>query len=975
MAGKASPYAQTLNLPRTAFPMKANLPRREPEIQAHWDAIDLYRLVSEARRGRPRFVLHDGPPYANGGIHIGTALNKVLKDIVVKYKAMAGYDAPYVPGWDTHGLPIEHAAVKQMGIDWRQADPVELRRRCRDYALHYVAVQKRQFRRLGVRGDWDRPYLTLEPEYEARQIEVFGEMARQGIIYRGLKPVYWCAECETALAEAEVEYHERRSPSIYVKFAVTGGRGKLPEAGTYVVIWTTTPWTLPANLGIALHPDLEYELISTDAGNLVVAAALADRALSAMDLERGRVLGTFHGRELEGVVCRHPFFERDSVVVLGEHVTLEHGTGCVHTSPGHGHEDFEVGQRYGLGVIQPLDDQGRFTAEGGPFAGLRYDEANPAITRHLEQSGALLGLDYVTHEYPHCWRCKSPVVFRATRQWFASIDGFRQQALAAIDAVTWIPAWGRDRITSMVADRGDWCISRQRVWGVPIPIFYCEGCGEVVVNEATLRAVRDLFSREGSNAWFARPAHEILPPGFSCPHCGRSGPDAFRKESDTMDVWFDSGSSHAAVLETRPELAWPADLYLEGSDQHRGWFQSSLLTSVATRGAAPYRAVLTHGFVVDGEGRKMSKSLGNVIEPERVIEEYGADILRLWVTSADYRADVRVSNEILKQLAEVYRKIRNTCRFLLGNLYDFHPERDAVEPRDLLEIDRWALARLDRLVERVARATERYEFHVLHHAVQQFCAVDMSAIYLDILKDRLYAEAAGSVLRRSAQTAMYRVVETLARLLAPVLSHTADEVWQHLPAPQSHPPSAQLADWPAPGGWADHELEGRWERLLAVRDEVYRVLERARTDRLLGDFRDARVELLVRPEAAPPGLVELLERYRSELATVFIVSEVAQVRWDGGQWPEAAEPAADLPGLAIVVEPARTPRCERCWLHHPDVGNDPAHPDLCPRCSRVVAERARAAGEGTERGPTRSGRSERAQGGGRSGRDGPGSHR
>ena len=919
-------YSRTLNLPRTDFPMKADLPRREPQIQAWWEKLDLYRRVRRWREGKPKFILHDGPPYANGDIHLGTALNKVLKDIVVKFATMDGYDAPYVPGWDTHGLPIEHAAIKMLGLDRHRITPLELRQKCKEYALKYKDIQKEQFKRLGVGGDWENPYITLVPEYEGKQIEVFGEMARKGYIYKGLKPVYWCRDCETALAEAEIEYHDKTSPSIYVAFPVREGKGLLP-GDSFLVIWTTTPWTLPANLAIAVHPARPYGLYRTPRGRLVVARELAEAAMARMGINGFRLEVEFPGNRLEGLICRHPFYERDSVVILAEHVTVEEGTGCVHTAPGHGREDFEIGQKYGLPVLNPVDGRGVFTAEAGQFAGLGVEEANGEIIKELARRVLLLKGERISHQYAHCWRCKNPVLYRATEQWFASVEGFRREALKAIAGVRWIPSWGEERIRNMVAEREDWCISRQRVWGVPIPIFYCLDCGKPLVTGESIRAVADLFRREGSDAWFAREAGDILPPGTRCPGCEGEG---FRKETDTMDVWFDSGSSHAAVLETRPELAWPSDLYLEGSDQHRGWFQSSLLTAVATRGAAPYRQVLTHGFVVDGEGRKMSKSLGNVISPQEIIDRYGADILRLWVASSDYRQDVRVSQDILKQLAEAYRKIRNTARFLLGNLYDFDPVADAVAYRDLQEIDRWALHELQKLVGRVVKAYRDYEYHLVYYAIHHFCTVDLSAFYLDVLKDRLYTCGAASPARRSAQTALYEILSTLARLLAPILSHTAEEIWQNMRHLPGDPESVHLTDMPAlKEEYFDRELERRWDGLLEVRGAVSKALELARERKLIGTSLEAEVEIY--PDGARAGL---LKEYVEQLPTVFIVSRV-EVYEPGSLVPEDAYQAN---GLAVKVRKAPGARCERCWVYDTTVGEDGDHPGLCSRCREVLRE-------------------------------------
>ncbi|MEW8958301.1 MAG: isoleucine--tRNA ligase [Moorella sp. (in: firmicutes)] len=921
-------YSKTLNLPRTDFPMRANLPQREPEILKFWEEQDIYRRVQEANKGKPKFILHDGPPYANGHIHLGHTLNKILKDIIVKYHSMNGFDAPYVPGWDTHGLPIEQQAIKDLGLDRRAVDVVEFRNRCRDYALKYVNIQREEFKRLGVRGDWDHPYLTLDPEYEAVQIGVFGEMAKKGYIYKGLKPVYWCTDCETALAEAEVEYGEKRSPSIYVKFPVTDARGLFDPEGTFIVIWTTTPWTLPANVAIALHPEYKYVLVQAGEERYLMAEELYRQVFELLGIKDYRVVAAFTGAELEGVVCRNPLMERDSLVILGEHVTLEQGTGCVHTAPGHGLEDYEVGLRYNLPILSPLDDRGYFTREGGQFAGLFIEDANKAVVKELEARGALLNFSFIKHQYPHCWRCKHPVIFRATEQWFASIDGFRRQALEAIKSVKWIPSWGEDRIYNMVAERSDWCISRQRTWGVPIPIFYCNDCGKEIINDATISHLQRLFREHGSNVWFARKAEELVPEGLKCPACGGR---SFRKETDIMDVWFDSGSSHAAVLATRPELGWPADLYLEGSDQHRGWFNSSLSTAVATRGRAPYRQVLTHGFLVDEEGRKMSKSLGNGIDPADVIKEKGADVLRLWVASADYRRDVAASPRIMQQLTEAYRKIRNTCRFLLANLYDFDPGKDGVAREEMLEIDRWIMDKLQRLVMKVTRAYEDYEFHVVYHAIHNFCAVDLSAVYLDIIKDRLYTWPAASRGRRSAQTVLYATINVLVRLLTPILAFTTEEIWRYLPETPGKPISVQLAGWPrVQEEYLDDDLKERWDKILEVRDVVTRALERARQEQDLGNSLNAAVHLF--PDAA---LYSFLQSMEEDLATIFIVSQ-AVLHAPAEEAPAAAFVAEEMPGLKVVVEKAPGDKCERCWMVSPTVGRDEDHPTLCARCAAVL---------------------------------------
>ncbi|MGE5576140.1 MAG: isoleucine--tRNA ligase [Syntrophothermus sp.] len=952
---RESEYGATLNLPKTDFPMRANLPQREPEIQKFWKEHEIYQKVQEQAKamGLPKFILHDGPPYANGHIHIGHALNKTLKDMVTKFWAFKGHFAPYVHGWDTHGLPIEQQVIKDLGLNRHAVSPVEFRRKCRDYALKFAAIQMEEFKRLGVWGNWEDSYYTLLPEYEARQITVFGEMARKGYIYKGLKPVYWCVSCETALAEAEIEYADHTSGSLYVKFPVKDDQGKLgmDAAGlsrTSFVIWTTTAWTLPANLAIAVHPDFEYAVVQVDAEYFVVAKELVERLAHELAWPDHRVVQTIPGRELERIRCQHPFIDRESVVILGEHVTLDQGTGCVHTAPGHGQEDFDVGMKYGLQILSPVTNRGHFTEEAGKYAGMTLEDGGKAIVKDLAESGHLLKSSSIRHSYPHCWRCKHPVIFRATEQWFASVDGFRDAALQAVRQVKWYPAWGEERISNMIAERHDWCISRQRVWGVPIPIFYCEKCGEHLINDETIAAVSELFGRKGSDAWFELDAGEILPRGIKCPNCGN---DTFRKETDIMDVWFDSGSSHAAVLEEWDELAWPADLYLEGSDQHRGWFQSSLLTAVATRGRAPYKAVLTHGYTVDAEGHKMSKSVGNVVAPEKVIKEFGADVLRLWVTSADYTDDVRISDGILKQMSEVYRRIRNTFRFILGNLYDFDPVADSVPYEELFEIDKWALMRLMKLVERVTRGFEDYQFHVFYHAVHNFCAVDLSAFYLDVLKDRLYASGAKSKERRAAQTALYEILHVLVRMIAPVLVHTAEEIWQYLPAKDrdgAKKESVQMAFWPqVKPEHLDEALEARWERLLDLRDEVAKALELARSEKLIGNSLEAEVELYLAGET-PKEMLDLIERYRQDLAMIFIVSGVkahtpgkAPDKAAGPDKAAAGEPdkvwrSETIPGLGVLVKRAPGVKCERCWNYSTEAGRDAAHPNLCPRCTEVV---------------------------------------
>jgi isoleucyl-tRNA synthetase len=916
-------YSQTLNLPKTDFPMRGNLPQKEPEIEKRWEELRLYEAIRRKQAGKPKFVLHDGPPYANGNIHLGHAMNKVLKDMIIKSKTMAGFDAPYVPGWDTHGLPIEHAIIKSRKINRHAMDVLQFREMCKEYALEYVERQKSQFKRLGVGGDWDRPYITLAPYYEACQVRVFGEMAKKGYIYKGLKTVYWCPSCETALAEAEIEYAEKQSPSVYVKFPLTDGKNLIDAENTSVVIWTTTPWTLPANMAVAVGADFEYVLAETAGERLIVARELLDSVLAQAGHKREdtRILKSFRGKQMEGMVTRHPLTDRASVVVVADHVTLDAGTGCVHIAPGHGMDDFQVGQAYGLQVLSPIDDRGVFTAEAGPYAGQHYSKANPLINLHLLERGNMWAEGVITHQYPHCWRCKNPIVFRATEQWFASIDAFRKELLEQIQQVTWIPAWGEQRLHNMVADRQDWCISRQRVWGVPIPVFYCNDCNAPLITDETIDRVADRFAKEGSQAWFALDVKDLLPPQAQCACGSRS----FRKETDTMDVWFDSGSSHIAVLEGREELHWPADLYLEGSDQYRGWFNSSLSTGVAVKGRAPYRTVLSHGFVLDGEGRKMSKSLGNVVDPLDVMDRLGADILRLWVASVDYRADVRLSESILKQVAEVYRKIRNTFRYLLGNLYDFDPDKDKVPLAAMEEIDRWALDQLERLQIRTVKAYADYEFHIVFHAVHNFCAVQMSSFYLDVLKDRLYTSLPQDPERRSAQTALYEILVSLVRLVAPILTHTADEVWQYIPGVTE--PSVQLTEWPpVRKEYLDDALADKWEKILALRYEVAKGLEAARQAKQIGQSLMASVEIFPQEHA-----YEILKN-TPHLDQVLIVSHVAL------HPPDVKPPRSALhfEGLSVVVKLAEGEKCERCWMIKPEVGSMPGHPTLCRRCAEKV---------------------------------------
>lgn len=919
-------YSKTLNLPKTDFPMRGNLPQAEPRIQAEWDEKNIYAKVQERTKGRPKFVLHDGPPYANGDIHVGHALNKVLKDLIVRSKSMMGYDAPYVPGFDTHGMPIEHGVITTDKVDRHTIGVVEFRNRCEAWARSFIERQTTQFKRLGVRGDWENPYVTLEPEYEAEQIKVFGEMAKKGYIYKGLKVIYWSPSAETALADAEIEYKEKRSPSIYVKFDVVDGKGILSEGDAFV-IWTTTPWTIPANLGVALHPELEYSLVQTNSGKYVVASGLLENVTQAIGWEDVSVLNTFKGEQLEGIVCVHPFYDRQSVVVLGEHVTLEAGTGCVHTSPGHGEDDYNVGIKYGLDILSPVDEKGKFTNEAPGFEGMFYEDANKLVTEKLNETGHLLKLSFITHQYPHDWRTKKPVIYRATEQWFASIDAFREEMIEQINNhVKWIPSWGESRIYNMTKDRGDWCISRQRSWGLPIPILYCADCNTPIVNDDTINHISDLFRREGSNAWFAKDESELAPAGTACPKCGGTH---LRKETDTMDVWFDSGSSHFAVLRTREELQWPANVYLEGSDQFRGWFNSSLSTSVALYGKAPYKEVIGCGFVMDGEGKKMSKSLGNVVDPLKIMDRLGADILRLWVASVDYTSDVRISDAILNQIAEVYRKIRNTFRFLLGNLSDFTPSTDRVALDQLLEIDRYILTKLQRVTERVRKAYDNYQYHIVYQTIHNFCTVDLSAFYLDISKDRMYASAANSTLRRSGQTVMYDVLVALAKLIAPILPHTTDEVWKYIPGVEVD--SVQLTDMPeVDKAVIDSALEAKWDDLLDLRDEVNKALETARKDKVIGNSLEAHVDLYPSQKAA-----DILQQF-TDIEDLFIVSSLTLHAAD----TEAPADATALDGIAVKVSVAAGEKCERCWKYSTEVGTHAhtEHSSLCPRCAEVVAQ-------------------------------------
>ena len=929
----AEDYGKTLNLPSTEFSMRANLPQREPEILKKWQDENMYEKLMENNEGKPLFILHDGPPYANGDMHMGHALNKTLKDVITRFKNMDGFKAPYIHGWDTHGLPIERQAIKQLGVNRHEAGIVKFRDMCRDFALSQVENQKSQIKRLGSLGDWDNSYLTLAPEFEAKQSEIFGEMAKKGYIYKGLKPIYWCTDCETALAEAEIEYEEDKTSSIYVKFRVSEDNGVFSDCGVdkndiYFVIWTTTTWTLPGNVAIALNPDFTYSLVKANGEYYILAHELIENVLAAAGISDYEVVAQYTGKELELIRCKHPFIDRESLVIVGDHVTLDAGTGCVHTAPGHGAEDYVACRNYKeIPIIVPVDGKGYLNELAGEFAGLFYEESNAKIIEKLKEVNALYAIEDIIHQYPHCWRCHKPIVFRATEQWFASVDDIKDAAVEAIKGVRWIPKWGEDRITGMVIDRSDWCISRQRTWGVPIPIFYCKDCGKELITEESIAAVAKLFAEKGSTSWYETEAKDILPAGTKCA-CGCS---EFTKEKDIMDVWFDSGSSHSGVLDVKEGLRFPADLYLEGNDQYRGWFQSSLLTSVAARGVAPYKAVITHGMIVDATGEKMSKSKGNGISPQDIINKYGADLLRLWVVSADYKTDMRISDDILKQLSESYRKIRNTARYILGNISDFNPQTDMVAVDDMQDIDKWALIRLSKLTEKVLDAYRNYEFHIVQHAIHNFCIVDMSNFYLDVIKDRLYAEKADSKARRAAQSVMYKVLDSLVRMLAPVLAFTSEEIWASMPhTTEDKKDYVILNDMPKPTPELyDDVFESKWDRLMLAKSDVSKALEAARGAKVIGKSLGAEVKIY-----ADGSYYELLKEMEKDLFTYFITSGVEVL-----PLADATEDALlGETGIKVAVKVALSDECERCWIHSDTVGKDSTHPTLCARCASVLKE-------------------------------------
>ena len=911
-------YNKTINLPKTGFPMRAGLPKREPEMLKRWETEDIYHELLKKNEGKPLFNLHDGPPFSNGSIHMGTAMNKAIKDIITRSYAMRGYYTPYIPGWDNHGMPIESNIIKQNKLNHKAMSIPDFRSACHDFAAHYVDVQREAFKRIGVVGDWDHPYLTMDPGFEAEEVKVFGEMYKKGYIYKGLKPVYWCPHDETALAEAEIEYQEDPVTTVYVKFPMHDEQGKLAaydKKSLFFVIWTTTIWTLPGNLAIALHPAESYAVVKAPNGeHYIMAEALTEKVMKLGGFDTWEIAETHPGSFFENMLADHPFLPKTSRLVLADYVTMDSGTGCVHTAPGFGADDYQTCRRYGMDMVVPVDDQGRHTDYAGKYAGMTTDESNPVILADMKESGMLFASEDIVHSYPHCWRCKSPIIFRATPQWFCSVDSFKEQAVAAADEVRWVPKWGIDRMKSMIRERADWCISRQRRWGLPIPVVYCQDCGKPVVTDETIETISKLFAAEGSNAWFAKEAEEILPAGFACPHCGsKSG---FEKETDTLDGWFDSGSTHYAAMK-KDQGFWPATMYMEGLDQYRGWFQSSLLTAVGAFGkGAPFKECVTHGWTVDGEGKAMHKSAGNGMDPAEIIDQYGADILRLWAANTDYHADVRCSHEIFKQLSQNYLKFRNTARYCLGNLDGFDPNH-LTAPGEMEELDRWAVTRLNALMEKCFAAYDEYEFLAATHAVNDFCVVDMSNFYLDVIKDRLYCDEKDGALRRSAQTALYLILDTMTRIMAPILCFTCDEIWQAMPhREEDDARNVLFNDMHRP--FADYALDAaameRWAAIEALRDKVNAALETARAEKKIGKSLEAAVTLTV-PEA---------EGWLAEtpnLADLLIVSQ-AEVK--------AGSEAA------VEVRKAEGGKCERCWKVLPAVGADAEHPTLCPRCAAAV---------------------------------------
>lgn len=928
----AKDYTSTLNLPSTKFEMRANLPAREPLMLEYWKSIDLYGKMQERRAGKPTFVLHDGPPFSNGNIHMGTAMNKILKDFINKSKAMEGYNVPYIPGWDNHGMPIESAIIKQNKLDRKKMSVSEFRSACHAFAQNFVDIQREQFIRLGVSGDWEHPYLTMDPSFEAKEVKVFGEMFKKGYIYKGLKPVYWCPKDETALAEAEIEYKTDMCTSIFVKFRIKDDLGKLSPfcdlKNTYFIIWTTTTWTLPGNLAIALNPAEEYAIVKANNGEYyIVADALVENTMKEGEVEGYEVVTRMLGKDFEYMKASHPFIDRESLVVNADYVTMDSGTGCVHTAPGFGADDYVTCTRYNMDIIVPVDDKGYQTKDAGKFAGMYYEESNKAILDDMKESGALFASKEFEHEYPHCWRCKSPIIFRATPQWFCSVDSFKEEAVKACKNVQWLPEWGGERMEQMVRERADWCISRQRHWGLPIPVFYCEDCGKPICTDETIAKISDIFGEKGSNAWFDLDVSELLPNNFVCPHCKGTH---FTKEQNTLDGWFDSGSSHFAAQDPEREVGEPSDVYLEGADQYRGWFQSSLLTAVGAVGSgAPFKTVLTHGWVVDGEGKAMHKSLGNSIAPEEMISKYGADIVRLWVASSDYRVDVRVSDNIFKQLSETYRKIRNTSRIILANLNDFDPDKDMVAPEELYEIDKWAVSRLNDLAATVRKAYDTYEFHLVYHGVNNFCTNDLSKLYIDITKDRVYVEKKDSKARRSAQTAMYMILSGMTRLIAPMLAFTSEEIWQAMPhRADDVKESVFLNDMPEfDEKLVFSDIAQHWNKLFELRDDVMKALELARASKLIGKSLDAKIKIF----ADSKEHLDLLCGFEKELSTVFIVSGVEVV---ADKAPEEAY-SETASGISVLVEKADGCKCDRCWSYSKE-GDKTEDGFICLRCKNIL---------------------------------------
>lgn len=941
-------YKNTLNLPKTRFPMKANLIENEPKILAKWEREGLYDDIRRSRAVAKKFILHDGPPYPTGDLHLGTGINKILKDIIVRFYTMQGYDAPYVPGWDCHGLPIEHRVMQELGEEAFRMDKVEIRKRCKRYAEKFVKLQKTQFKGLGVLGDWERPYLTLSHEYEAGIIEVFGRLVEKGFVYRNKRPIHWCMSCRTALAEAELEYKEKTSPSIYVNFRLIEDTSKIwnafkeksptfkinPEDYIYVLIWTTTPWTLPANLAVAVHPDFEYTALrykhpeNQKTYISIMANSLVNETMGKLNIKGFERLGTISGKALEWFAYKQVFDNKDCKVILADYVSNEEGTGCVHTAPGHGQEDYISGLKYKLPIFSPVSERGIFTKEASLFEGMHVFDANKAIIKRLDDAGLLLYSNEVTHSYPHCWRCLEPVIFRATEQWFVNIDNnnLRENTLEEIKKIRWVPAWGEERIAGMIRNRPDWCISRQRSWGVPIPAFYCKRCKTALLNPDVINSVRDVFKESGADSWFYKDASEFLANGIRCEQCGNTG---FEKEMDIFDVWFESGSSHHAVLNKRDELSYPADIYLEGSDQHRGWFQLSILPSVGAWGCAPSRTIITHGFVVDEKGEKMSKSRGNFISVNDALKKFGADIIRLYTSSMDYKMEMNTSFDLINKISDVYRKIRNTFRYLLGSLDDFNPDENAIEYKKMLELDRWALHKTQELISSVTSAIESFEFHRVYYLIHNFCSVDMSAFYLDISKDRLYTAYKDALERRSAQTAFQQILLTLVRLIAPITVFTSEEVWAEINHKDEKVNSIHLAKWPTVvKDWLDYELSKRWEKIIQVRTETARVLERLRASRLIGNSLEAKVDIFTNDES----LYNLLEKYLNDLPMIFIVSEVNLKN----EKPSSAFQGHLIKELWIKADISENKKCERCWNYRDSVGKDQDYQTLCKKCIEVI---------------------------------------